>query len=114
MRLKSEIWVKGYLRRCAVHGAHAVVARRGDTDAGAIFIKVQRRDGCAMVFSPAPAGRDDADYDRRWVGPTDGTWISSLAADAVLARETSFDRDIWVIDVDDVDGRHCLGDDLAS
>ncbi len=113
MRLKSELWVKAYLRRCAVHGAHAVVARRGDADAGAVFVRVMRRDGSAMVFSPAPAGRDDADYDRRWLGPPNGAWLTSEAADTLLAREAGFDRDIWVIDVDDVEGRHCLGDDLA-
>ena len=38
MRLKSEIWVKAYLRRCTVNGAMAVVVRHGDDDAGAIFI----------------------------------------------------------------------------
>lgn len=58
MRLKSELWVKAYLRRCAVNGAMAVVARRGDADAGAIFIKVMRRDGGSTLFAPAPAGRD--------------------------------------------------------
>lgn len=117
MRLKSEIWVKAYLRRCAVNGAMAVVARRGDVDAGAIFIKVQRRDGRAVVFAPAPAGRDDADYGRRFIerdvkAGADG--LTSEQADDVLAREARFDSDIWVVDVEDATGRHFLGDDLVT
>ena len=66
MRLKSEIWVKAYLRRCQHEGADAVLVRRGDTDAGAIYIKVSRLDGTAALFGPAPAGLDEAREDRRW------------------------------------------------
>src|SRR5204862_4112383 len=66
MRLKSEIWVKAYLRRCQVEGAAAVLVRRGDTDAGAIYIKVSRLDGTAALFGPAPAGLEEAREDRRW------------------------------------------------
>jgi len=29
MRLRSELWVAAYLRRCAVEGAPAVLRRRG-------------------------------------------------------------------------------------
>ena len=66
MRLKSELWVKAYLRRCRLDGADALLVRRGDTDAGAIYIKVSRLDGTAMLFGPAPAGLDEAREDRRW------------------------------------------------
>lgn len=114
MRLKSAIWVKAYVRRCAVNGAIAVVARHGDDDAGAIFIKVMRRDGLSTVFAPAPAGRDDADFDRRWVACFSGRAVSAEEADAHMAREVRFDSDIWVIDVEDMDGRNFLGDDLVA
>lgn len=56
MRLKSEIWVKAYIRRCAGEGVPAVVVRRGDEDAGVIFLKVSRLDGTAALYGPAPAG----------------------------------------------------------
>ena len=51
LRLKSEIWVKAYLRRCAVAGIDAVLLRRGDVDAGAIYIKVSRLDGTADLYA---------------------------------------------------------------
>ena len=114
MRLKAEIWVKAYLRRCAVNGATAVVARHGDDDAGAIFIKIVRGDRMAVVFAPAPAGRDDADFDRRWIARSQSGFAAESAADAMLEKEARFDSDIWVIEVEDRDGRDFLGDDLVA
>ena len=49
VRLKSGIWVAAYLRRCNIEGAFAAVRRRGAEEAGAIFIKVNRLDGTAML-----------------------------------------------------------------
>lgn len=114
MRLKSEIWVKAYLRRCTVNGAMAVVARHGDDDAGAIFIKVLDRAGNAGLFAPAPAGLDESEFDRRWVEAFKGRRVPDVEAQRTLDREAEFDEDIWVIEVEDRDGRHFLGDDLIN
>ncbi|HVZ05122.1 DUF1491 family protein [Hyphomicrobium sp.] len=114
MRLKSEIWVKAYLRRCAANGAGGVVARHGDDDAGAIFIKVVRADQMAAVFSPAPAGLDDADYERRWVSRFDAGFVSDSEAEALLKREASFDEDVWIVEIEEREGRNFLGDELME
>jgi hypothetical protein len=114
MRLKSEIWVKAYLRRCAVQGASGVVARHGDDDAGAIFIKVVRQDQMAAVFSPAPAGLDDADTGRRWVPRFEKGFVPEAEAEAMLKREAGFDSDVWIVEIEDRQGRHFLGDELME
>jgi hypothetical protein len=113
MRLKAEIWVKAYLRRCQVEGATAVLVRRGDTDAGAIYIKVSRLDGTAMLFGPAPAGLDAAGEDRRWQPCLDPASLTEVAADSYLARQIEFDPDIWIVSVEDRQGRHFLDDWLV-
>ena len=59
MRLKSGIWVSAYLRRCQVEGAFAAIRRRGADEAGAIFIKLNRLDGTAELFTPAPQAAFD-------------------------------------------------------
>ena len=59
MRLKSGIWVAAYLRRCAVEGAFAAVRRRGAEEAGAVFIKINRLDGTAELYGPAPQSAFD-------------------------------------------------------
>jgi hypothetical protein len=114
MRLKSEIWVKAYLRRCQYNGANGVIARHGDDDAGAIFIKILRAGGTAAVFSPAPAGLDDADFDRRWVSRFKSEFVPEAEAEEMLKREAGFDGDIWVVEIEDREGRHFLGDELMK
>jgi hypothetical protein len=113
MRLKSEIWVKAYLRRCRLEGADAVLVRRGDEDAGAIYIKVSRLDGTATLFGPAPAGLDASREDRLWEHCLKGQAVAEAEADAFLARQVSFDSDIWIVAVEDRAGRHFLDDWLA-
>ncbi len=114
MRLRAEFWVKAYIRRCAVEGASAVVVRHGDDDAGAIFIKVDRLDGACFVFGPAPAGLEGAESDRRWTALLSPAGIDNEKADAFLAREASFDSDLWLIEVEDRRGRHFLDDSIVT
>jgi hypothetical protein len=114
MRLRAEFWVKGYIRRCAVEGASAVVVRHGDDDAGAIFIKVNRLDGTCLVFGPAPAGMSGAESDRRWIAHLQPAGVSESEAEAFLVREANFDSDLWLIEVEDRDGRHFLDDQLDA
>ena len=45
MRLKSELWVKSFVRRAMGEGAFAAVLRHGDDDAGSIFIKITTFEG---------------------------------------------------------------------
>ena len=96
MRLKSAIWVAAYIRRCNGEGAFAVVRRRGAEDAGAIFIKLNRLDGTADLFSPAPQSAFD---DAR---PADRAFSRSFGKEPVpeqkvedkLAKEARFDPDV--------------------
>ncbi|MGD9669984.1 MAG: DUF1491 family protein [Hyphomicrobiaceae bacterium] len=108
MRLRSDIWVKAYLRACSVQGAHAVVVRHGDDDAGAIYIKIARLDGTARIFGPAPAGLDGAAGERRWVAMTRQSQLPERDVDQMLMREAEFDPDLWIIEVEDREGRSFL------
>ncbi|MBI4276032.1 MAG: DUF1491 family protein [Rhizobiales bacterium] len=110
MRLKSAIWVSAYLRRCSIEGAYAVVRRRGAEEAGSIFVKIDRMDGTAELFGPAP----QTAFDERL--PADRIFIACLAAqpapeadiEKYISREMRFDPDIWIVDVEDRAGRHFL------
>ena len=114
MRLKSEIWVQAYLRICATHGLFAVLAKRGDADAGAIFIRVSRLDGRSDVYGPAAAGLDGADAERRFSPRFPKGPAADAEADTYLARQKDYDPDLWIVEVEDRAGRHCLDDWLTS
>jgi len=111
MRIKSEVWVKAYLRRCQVQDAPAVVVRRGDEQAGAIYISINRLDGSVTLYGPAPAGLDRSDRERRWVSCFAAGSVSEGDVASYLGRQVNFDSDIWIVEVEDREGRHFLGDD---
>ena len=114
MRLKTDLWVKAYIRRCAVAGVAALVVRHGDDDAGAIFIRINRLNGHSQLFGPAPAGLDSGALDRQWVPCFVSDDGADAAVDAYLQREAEFDRDLWVVEVEDRAGRHYLEGWLAE
>ena len=111
MRVKSELWVKAYLRSCEVQGASAFVARRGDEHAGAIYICVNRLDGTVKLYGPAPAGLEGGGTERRCLA---ANVITEGEAATYLARQVNFDADIWIVEVEDKAGRHFLGDAVAE
>jgi hypothetical protein len=109
MRLKSELWVKAYLRRRASHGQFAAVVRHGDDDAGAIYIVINRLDGTLALYGPAPGGLDDScDGDRQWMRMHAADAISEPESATLLNRARSFDADLWVIEVEDRAGQHAF------
>jgi hypothetical protein len=114
MRLKSEIWVRAYLRRCQVENVPAVIVRRGDEAAGAIFISVDRLDGTVSLYGPAPAGLSATETDRRWVNCFGSRVASGPEAKLYLARQSEFDPDLWIIEIEDRAGRHFLSKEEAE
>ena len=110
MRLKSGIWVAAYIRRCHVEGASAVVRRRGADEAGAIFIKLNRLDGTAEIFGPAPqtAFEDSHPTDRVFSPGLPAQPAAEADVEAYLARQIRFDPDVWIVEVEDRAGRHFL------
>jgi hypothetical protein len=111
MRSKSGIWVAAYLRRCNVEGAFAAVRRRGAEEAGAIFVVINRLDGTATLYGPAPQAMfDDAQpADRMFMVMLGGDApVPEADIDAKIAREMKFDPDVWVVEVEDRAGRHFL------
>lgn len=114
MRLKAEIWVKAYLRRCSVNGAPGFVVRRGDEDAGTILIRINRLDGASALYAPAPAGFGDVFGERRFIARTPEVGVPDGEVDAMIDKAISVDPDVWILEIEDRDGRHFLGDDLQS
>jgi hypothetical protein len=114
MRLKSEIWVTAYLRRCQAENVPAVIVRRGDEAAGAIFISVARLDGTVQLYGPAPAGLSGSESDRRWVRCLGSQPVAQAEANRYLARQREFDPDLWIIEIEDRAGRHFLGDAMDA
>jgi len=115
MRLKSAIWVAAYIRRCHIEGAFAAVRRRGAEDAGAIFIKLNLLNGTGELFGPAPqAVFDETRPSNRAFARCSGDKpVPEEKIEDRLTREIRFDSDVWIVEVEDRNGRHFLDDIVA-
>lgn len=114
MRIRTDIWVKAYVRRRVAEGCFAGVIAHGDDIAGAIYIKINRLDGQVTVFGPAPAELDEADTERRFVCEHKTPTLPEAEADLRISRQREFDNDLWVIEVEDRRGEHGLDGWLAT
>jgi hypothetical protein len=108
-RLRSDFWVSAYFRRCDVEGVEAVLRKRGAAEAGALFVKVDRLDGTASLYGPAPQVFLDDSGERLFIGVLINA--TPLDVEERVTRELKFDPDLWLVEVDDRAGRHFL--DLA-
>ncbi|MCB1328864.1 MAG: DUF1491 family protein [Maritimibacter sp.] len=101
-RLASGIWVGAYLARLQAEGIPVYVVARGDETAGAVLVKLATLDGAARAFHRVV---DLMTGTRRWDVLAEGP---EREVDATIARQRSFDPDLWVIEVEDARGRHML------
>ena len=102
MELATDLWVSALLRRASLSGGFPVVVRRGDATAGAVLVKiVDSRARTARLY--AEAAYDGAAV---WMQPRPGATEPEL--DAYAERQARIDPDIWVVEIEDRDGRHFL------
>ena len=78
------------------------VTRKGDLTAGAVLVKLATLDGKARVFHRR---LDLMTGGRTWDVLVDG---SEADCDASIAKQVSFDPDLWVVEIEDRAGRHLL------
>lgn len=109
-RLRSDFWVSAYLRRCGVEGVDAALRKRGAAEAGAVFVKIDHLDGTASLYGPAPQLFVEDSDERLFAPILQG--VTPLDVEERMIREQRFDSDLWLVEVDDREGRHFL--DLAT
>lgn len=95
-------------RRAEAAGAFVSIARRGDAQAGAVFVIIDRRDGRFDLYGPAPQSVFDD-------GPPSERLFVRMAAEAQIEEvrsrmesEMRFDPDLWQVDIEDREGRAFL------
>lgn len=102
MLLNSDLWVGALIRRAQIEGANATVVRRGDMRAGTVIVKAYNTsERTARLYSEA-FGQDG---ERLWIQPVSGT---ESELDAYIERQRTYDPDIWVVEVEDRQGRHFI------
>lgn len=102
MRLTARIWVDAYLTRLRLYDIPAFVVSHGDDTAGAVLIKLNTLDGQAVAYQRSFDLMTGA---RKWMELVAG---EERDVDAAIAKQRGFDPDLWVVEVEDRQGRHLL------
>lgn len=113
-RVTAELWIRAHIRKCDLHSIPALVVRRGDSTAGAIFVKVNHLGPGCMVLAPANSLEGNIlGGGRQWRPATGDTLVPEAEADAYIARQANMDPDLWVLEIEDREGRHLIEDILV-
>ena len=103
MLLNSDLWVSALIRRAEIGGAFATVVKKGDDRAGSVIVKAyDTTTRTARLFTEAFG----PDGDRLWIQPV--TSDSETELDAYIARQRGYDPDLWVVEIEDRQGRHFI------
>ena len=108
MRLTADIWVSAYLTRLRLAAIPAFVVARGDATAGAVMVKLNTLDGRACCYQRS---FDLMTGESSWVILAQG---AETDVDQSVQRQRGYDPDLWVIEVEDRQGRHLLDEDGLS
>ena len=108
-RLKSGIWVKALIRRCDLAAIGVAVVARGDTDAGAVLLKFNGREGGCFVLAQA-RGRDG---ELLWMRATGPALVDETQADAYIERQRRRDPDLWVVEIESASTAAIIGEEIA-
>ncbi|MDE3080273.1 MAG: DUF1491 family protein [Paracoccaceae bacterium] len=101
-RLTTRFWVDAYLARLRFADIAAYVTAHGDDTAGAVLVKLSPLDGTAQAFQRS---FDLMTGNRAWVTLAEGP---EAEVDTAIARQRRTDPDLWVIEVEDRQGRTLL------
>ncbi|MBY6113123.1 DUF1491 family protein [Mameliella alba] len=107
-RLTARFWVDAYLTHLRLHDIPAFVTAHGDDTAGAVLVKLNTLDGKARAFTRS---FDLMTGDRKWTELASGPEADT---DTTITRQRHFDPDLWVIEVEDRQGRHLLDDPMLA
>lgn len=109
MLLSSDLWVGALVRRAEIGGAFATVVRKGDARAGTVIVKAyDTSDRRARLYTEAFG----PDGDRLWIQPVVSDIESEL--DAYIERQAGYDPDLWVVEIEDRQGRHFITEKVAD
>ncbi|MBT3702857.1 MAG: DUF1491 family protein [Alphaproteobacteria bacterium] len=109
-RIKADIWIKALIRRAQVAGAFAAVVRRGDDTAGSLLLKINKLDGQATVYVPGY----NFDGQRVWRRHNKDGATPEAEADLYIEKSVARDPDIWVVEVEDREGRTFLDEPIEE
>lgn len=110
-RLPTKLWIDALVRRAQTGAASVYIVQSGDEQRGDILVKVARLDGTGQLLRPVT----DMDGKRIALDLTaQGTGPDEASIDVYIAKTRNRDPDMWVIEIEDRDGRHFITEPIRT
>ena len=100
-RLRTDFWLMALIRQSMADGIPMTVVHKGDAVGGAVLIKLNQFELGCTVFSQTR----DGEGNRAWLRATGTAPIAEADADSFIARQRGYDADLWVVEIEDRQGR---------
>lgn len=109
-RIASKIWINGLCRVVSAEGGFATVLRSGDPVSGAILLVLSERGANQRILERVPSLDGGGQWAQIW--PQAGDVVNEPLP--YIERRVQYDPDIWVIELDIVDGERLVAQYSAS
>ena len=100
-RLTPGFWVRAAIRACEVQMIPAFVVHKGLEEAGSVLIKLNRFAAGCVVYGRVAGPEGES----TWMAGTGETPVAEPQADDYIRRQLSYDRDLWVVEIEDQNAR---------
>lgn len=101
-RIPTHVWVDAHLRQCTARGVPVYVTHKGALAAGTVMVKIVMRGKGAKLLNQSR----DMDGNMGWMDVFDGEPVDEKKADEYIQRTLKRDPDVWVIEVEDAEGKN--------
>lgn len=101
----TKLWVEALMRRASTHGAFSTIERVGDEMRGDVILKTRKPNGEVSLLGRAFTGSEEVAFQN--LTPKNPV-LTDLEAENYLKKRISYDPDIWIVEIEDKEGRHFL------
>lgn len=108
VRLTADLWVHAHISVLRARNIPAYVIKRGDTTSGAVLVRINLLNGYSSLYEQA----HNLDGVQGW--RTIYTNQEDNTVDTMITKQLSYDPDMWVLEIEDKQGRHCFVEPVIS
>ena len=101
-RLPAELWIMAHIKRCIVEGIPATVVHRGEKNSGTLILKINQLAEGVRILNQTR----DIDGALAWMQSLGDKLVPEPEADAYIERAIKRDPDVWVVEIEDRNGKH--------
>ncbi len=101
-RLPTHLWVMAEVRRCLAENIAVVVSRKGERQGGGLLVKLNLLGPGFRVLTQTR----DLEGRPAWLPALQGRLVPDAEAEDYIARAVQRDPDLWVVEVEDREGRN--------